>query len=228
MHGGQIGLDLPHWHAHDGAQIGNQTADAHYHPPVSDHLGAQLHGGFAPVLTLAAPAMIHYMLGDLHRRRWRHLNHLPTPRNAHSSQPTAARGTHTDPVFDDVRRGFPTAGVIMLGIALLARLPLLCWRLRHIGLDKGWRRLLLLLQVLDALLSERQLLGQSLFVGLQLAHLFHQPLLAFLGLAQSREYFMQLLLQLCQVFFLRHALSLSKKGHSEQYRIRSTLPDYQR
>jgi hypothetical protein len=64
-------------------------------------------------------------------------------------------------VFDDARRRFPTPPMIVLRCAFLARLLLIGWGLFHIRFGKGWRRRLLLLQFLDALVCCGQLLFED-------------------------------------------------------------------
>src|SRR2546430_460260 len=98
------------------------------------------------------------MLRHLDCGRGRQLNHLAPTDHADPPQGACAHRTIPDAMLDDLRWGFTLACVIVRGITLLPLLLGFGLRLLHIGFDKRcWRRLLLL-QLLDALVSRRQLL----------------------------------------------------------------------
>ncbi len=119
-------------------------------------------------------------------------------------------------MLDDLRWGFALL-TLVLGFGL---------GLDHIGFDeRRWGRLLLL-QFLNMLLSHSQLLVQRLIFRLHCAHLLQVlalPLLGFAELLQHLikplQYLAELLFQVGYFFFLRHDISISDKGQSEQYRI---------
>jgi len=108
--------------------------------------------------------------------------------------------------------------MIMLRLALLARLLLTGGFLFYIRFGKRGRRRLLRFQLLDALLCSCQLLMQRLIFGLHRARVCQQLALPRLRLpqllhhlAESLHELAELLFQLCDFCFLRHAPSLSER-----------------
>src|SRR6266851_4980521 len=199
----QIRLDLPYRQAHHRAQIGSQTGNLHAEASLSHHLLAHIQGRFPPGATVAAPAVVHDVLGHFHGRRRGQFDHLSPTGHADASQRTRTHWTVLDTMLNDLRWGFALPSVIVLGIALL--------------------------QLFDALVSRCQLLVQRVIFRLHCAHLLQVLALPFLGLAQLLqhliepfEYLAESLVQVGNFFFLRHDLSLSDKDQSEQYRDMSS------
>lgn len=98
---------------------------------------------FVPYLTPRAPALEHLMVDHVHRRRCRHVAHLPHPCQADASQAQIAIGTGHDPMLHDLR-GYPSATrPIVLGCALLPRrLSSRAGFFTSALTQAGWRRLL--------------------------------------------------------------------------------------
>ncbi len=114
----------------------------------------------------------------------------------------------------------------MLGVTLFARLLLLFLRFFLVRFDEGcWGRFQLR-QFLYADVRPHQLLVECVIFGPHGAQLllilaFPFPSLAQLlhHLTDPLQYLTEFLFQLCDLFFLRHGLSISDKGHSEQFLV---------
>src|SRR5260221_10302442 len=223
-------LHLPQRQAHHLAKIGSQTGNLPAEASLSHPLPAHIQGRFPPGATVAAPAVVHDVLGHFDGRRRGQFDHLSPTGHADASQRTRTHWTVLDTMLNDLRWGFALPSVIMLGIALLPLLLGFGLGFDHIGFDERRRGRLLLLQLLDAFVSRCQLLVQRVIFCLHCPHLLQVLALPFLGLAQVLqhliepfEYLAELLFQVGNFFFLRHGLSISDKDQSEQYRISSSI-----
>jgi len=112
----------------------------------------------------------------------------------------------------------------MLGVTLFARLLLFLWQCFLVRFDEGCGGRFQLLQFLYAHVRPHQLLIECVIFGPHGAQLllilaFPFPSLAQLlhHLTDPLQYPTEFLFQLCDLFFLRHGLSIADKVFCEQY-----------
>jgi hypothetical protein len=206
----QIGLDLSNGQTHQRAQGSDQARQSHSDPSLAYHLLVEIHRGFVPALTARTPAFVDPMFRYREWWRLRHINDLARAGQTDATETQMAVRAREQPMLHDLgwRRAWPPT--IMLGVTLFASLLLLFLRFFRVRFDEGRWGCFQLLQFLDALVSPHQLRGEGLIFGLHGAQLL-------LILAFPLQYLTKVLFQLCDLFFLCHGLSISDKGHSEQF-----------
>src|SRR5712691_352121 len=213
----QVRLNLSNGQSHHRAQGGDQTGQSHSEASLTDHLLMQVQRGFMPFLTARTPALVDPMFRHLNWRRRRNIDDLSAARQTQASQTQMAGRASQQTMLHDLSGPGARSPSIMPRLTLFACLLLFLWQFLLLRFDERWWRRFQLLQFLNAPVGFAQLLGEPVIFAFYRTHLRHMLALSFLHHTQVLQHLAELLFQLCNLFVLRHARSLTEKVHSEQY-----------